>query len=239
MKNLVQRNFIGEYHIDPKLCDKLIKLHKKTNRSHADKDNPAPWLNKDEGRVGSGVVHTHKRSIDVGIDPMIIYNPKIAGPSYKQDIKLIIDYYLALNNCVNRYAHELSQCSHDKGHDGGQELCAFYHVTERMNIQHYKPGEGFYAWHHERGEIAMHRELVFMTYLNDVPDGGTEFLYQDLTTTAKKGKTLIWPANYTHIHRGQISKTQEKYIITGWLGYNHEKKTSMNEVFGERRQGDQ
>ena len=149
---------------------------------------------------------------------MIIYNPKIAGPSYKQDIKLIIDYYLALNNCVNRYAHELSQCSHDKGHDGGQELCAFYHVTERMNIQHYKPGEGFYAWHHERGEIAMHRELVFMTYLNDVPDGGTEFLYQDLTTTAKKGKTLIWPANYTHIHRGQISKTQEKYIITGVYG---------------------
>jgi hypothetical protein len=33
-----------------------------------------------------------------------------------------------------------------------------------------------------------------MTYLNDVDDGGTDFLYQKLTTPAKKGLTLIWPA---------------------------------------------
>ena len=58
-----------------------------------------------------------------------------------------------------------------------------------------------------------------MTYLNDVPDGGTEFLYQQLTIKARKGKTVIWPANYTHPHRGQISHKHEKYIMTGWLGY--------------------
>jgi hypothetical protein len=63
------------------------------------------------------------------------------------------------------------------------------------------------------------RILVFMTYLNDVPDGGTEFIYQNIISPAKKGLTLIWPAEFTHLHRGQISKTKEKYIVTGWFNY--------------------
>ena len=58
-----------------------------------------------------------------------------------------------------------------------------------------------------------------MTYLNDVPNGGTEFLFQKLKVPAKKGLTLIWPTDFTHAHRGIISKTNEKYIITGWFNY--------------------
>ena len=58
-----------------------------------------------------------------------------------------------------------------------------------------------------------------MTYLNDVKDGGTEFKYQNLTTPAKKGLTLIWPVYWTHTHRGQISNTQTKYITTGWFDF--------------------
>ena len=59
-----------------------------------------------------------------------------------------------------------------------------------------------------------------MTYLNDVPDGGTEFLYQNIKTKAQKGLTLIWPAHFTHTHRGIVSKTQPKYIITGWWSFD-------------------
>jgi hypothetical protein len=58
-----------------------------------------------------------------------------------------------------------------------------------------------------------------MTYLNDVPEGGTEFMYQKLTSPAKKGLTLIWPSDWTHAHRGQICNTHTKYIITGWFNY--------------------
>ena len=36
---------------------------------------------------------------------------------------------------------------------------------------------------------------------------------------AKKGKTLIWPTDFTHTHRGVISLSKEKYIITGWLSF--------------------
>ena len=77
-------------------------------------------------------------------------------------------------------------------------------------------------WHSERGGLSdITRMLVFMTFLNDVPGGGTMFKYQKLTVPAKKGLTLIWPTDFTHTHKGQISKTHEKYIITGWFTFNH------------------
>ena len=86
-----------------------------------------------------------------------------------------------------------------------------------FNIQHYKPNGGYKAWHFERHHNEQLRIFAFMTYLNDVPDGGTEFLYQDLTLKAKKGDTVIWPAEWTHTHKSQISTTHEKYIATGWF----------------------
>jgi hypothetical protein len=58
-----------------------------------------------------------------------------------------------------------------------------------------------------------------MTYLNDVPEAGTHFKYQKLTTPAEKGLTLMWPTDFSHTHKGQITDKHEKYIITGWLGF--------------------
>jgi hypothetical protein len=66
----------------------------------------------------------------------------------------------------------------------------------------------------------MKRHLVFMTYLNTVDDEGeTEFWYQRKYIQPRKGRTLIWPAEWTHTHRGIPSQTQDKYIITGWYSY--------------------
>ena len=59
-----------------------------------------------------------------------------------------------------------------------------------------------------------------MTYLNDVTDAGeTEFFYQKVKIKPKKGLTVIWPADWTFVHRGNITPTQDKYIITGWFNY--------------------
>jgi hypothetical protein len=91
---------------------------------------------------------------------------------------------------------------------------------EGINFQHYKPGEGFKAWHAERLVIGKaDRVMVFMTYLNDVKKGGTEFYNQKLKINAEKGLTLCWPSDWTHTHRGTISNEQDKYILTGWLNY--------------------
>ena len=86
-----------------------------------------------------------------------------------------------------------------------------YSVQEVVNLQKYEPNEGFKECHSERrGKTQQTRCLAWMTYLNDVPDGGTEFLYQQMTSPAKKGLTLIWPSDWTHTHRGVPSPTQDK-----------------------------
>ena len=92
-------------------------------------------------------------------------------------------------------------------------------MVEPPQIQYYKPGQGFKLWHCERIAKNHQRCLVFMTFLNDVLEGGTHFKYQNLTVPAEKGLTLIWPTDFTHTHKGQITKKHEKYILTGWLGY--------------------
>ena len=59
-----------------------------------------------------------------------------------------------------------------------------------------------------------------MTYLNDVDDGGTtDFHYYDIKIKPEKGKTLIWPSEWTHAHSGSVLKSGEKYIITGWIHF--------------------
>jgi len=94
-------------------------------------------------------------------------------------------------------------------------------ITEEFNIQRYKPGEGFFEWHYERNPHPPNnnRVLVFMTYLNDAVDAGTHFMYQNITTECKKGLTVLWPADWTYTHKGQISEKEEKTIITGWISY--------------------
>jgi hypothetical protein len=57
-------------------------------------------------------------------------------------------------------------------------------------------------------------------YLNDVEHGGeTEFLYQKRRVSAKTGRVVIWPAGYTHVHRGNPPLSGEKYLLTGWLEF--------------------
>lgn len=87
-------------------------------------------------------------------------------------------------------------------------------------LQKTLPGGGFHQWHFEDFDISLcNRELVWMIYLNDNYDGGeTEFLYQKLRIIPEKGKLLIWPADFTHTHRGNmVMGSNSKYVCTGWI----------------------
>jgi len=147
----------------------------------------------------------------VGPPPHVDTDEKISTevpihPSYDNPTMLI--YRSLIGNIIHLY---------EKKYPEIQEFSKFG-IVESCQIQHYKPGEGFKKWHFERSSKE-NRCLVFMTYLNDVPDAGTHFKYQDLTTPAEKGLTLIWPTDFSHTHKGQITDKHEKYIITGWLGF--------------------
>jgi hypothetical protein len=95
-------------------------------------------------------------------------------------------------------------------------------VTPIFNLQRYAPGEGFHSWHCDwnTGDEAtepIRRVLAWILYLNTVPDGGTEFHWQDHHEEAVKGKLAIFPAGLSHLHRGRVSQTHTKTIATGWI----------------------
>tara|TARA_B100000287_G_scaffold43829_1_gene39443 strand:+ start:4945 stop:5559 length:615 start_codon:yes stop_codon:yes gene_type:complete len=126
-------------------------------------------------------------------------------------IRHLETYVWALQGVLDKYMEKFPFC----------ELSDF-HIVEPLSIQRYQKGGGFKVWHTERSNCLpnnVFRHLVFMTYLNDVPDGGTEWYHQDLYVPAKRGYTVIWPSDWTHHHRGRVSNTAVKTIITGWFTF--------------------
>jgi hypothetical protein len=87
-----------------------------------------------------------------------------------------------------------------------------------FKIQKTLPTEGYHMWHCEVDHQYTNRIMAYTLYLNDVEDGGeTEFLYQSLRLKPKQGTVVLWPAGYTHMHRGNPPLSGEKYIVTGWV----------------------
>ena len=97
------------------------------------------------------------------------------------------------------------------------------HNILEVKIQKTKIGEGYHTWHCENAEMkARNRILAFMVYLNDVTEGGeTEFLYQKCRFKPEKNTLLVWPSQFTHVHRGNPPLSNDKYIITGWVEYGY------------------
>ena len=91
-----------------------------------------------------------------------------------------------------------------------------------FNIQYYKPGEGFLSWHCETHcglEPPVSRVLAFMFYCQTIrKGGGTEFFHQDLISKSEKGKFVLFPPDWTFMHRGEPCK-KEKMIVTGWWNF--------------------
>lgn len=90
-----------------------------------------------------------------------------------------------------------------------------------MKIQRTKPTEGYHIWHCENaGMETASRVLAWTLYLNDTYEAGeTEFLYQSVRYKAEQGDFMIFPASFTHAHRGNPPINGVKYIITGWYEY--------------------
>lgn len=93
-----------------------------------------------------------------------------------------------------------------------------------VKIQKTVPGAGYHVWHSEQGGgNSANRGIVYAFYLNTLDEncaGETEFLYQRLRIPPKENTCIIWPAAFTHTHRGNVVHGKKsKYIVTGWFYY--------------------
>ena len=97
-----------------------------------------------------------------------------------------------------------------------------YNITD-FKYQVTKPSQGYHTWHCEYDALIPKMDLrwgVWTFYLNDVEEGGeTEFLYQSYRLKPKTGTFSIFPAYYTHTHRGNPPISNTKHILTGWIEY--------------------
>ena len=184
-------NFIGAYNIEnDTLCEKIVSFFEENKGLQS------------QGAVGDGVDEKIKKSTDITIYPNNLKEEKFF---------LFKDYLNSLNKCYQDYRETYPF------------LKKFITKVDLgyFNIQKYLPGGHFAELHSERTSLQnLHRLFAWMTYLNDVDDGGTtDFDYFDIKVKPEKGKTLIWPAEWTHAHTGSILKSGKKYIITGWMHF--------------------
>lgn len=149
------------------------------------------------GKVGNGIVNTQlKESLDLYLD--ITKNNSINQVVAKSILKSIGFY--------KKEFPELEKL-------GKWNFCVNY------NAQKYLPGKGYYDSHCESCSISnSQRVLAWMIYLNTIKDGGgTRFPLLKKDIDPECGKCVIWPAGWTHMHHGIVSKDESKYILTGWF----------------------
>ena len=184
-------NFIGNWDLENnELCNEIINFFE----SNSDLQT--------KGTTAGGVDESVKKSIDITIQP-----EKLKDEKYK---------------IFNKYFENLYQCFNDykEQYDFLKTFVKKMHIGP-FNIQKYTPGGHFGRLHAERTDMTtISRLFAWMTYLNDVDDGGTtDFDYYKVKVKPSIGKTLIWPAEWTHAHKGTVLKSGKKYIITGWMHF--------------------
>jgi hypothetical protein len=157
----------------------------------------ADYFPKKEGEIGQEEFVRIDKNIKNSIDSSLLHR-----------MDLSYEYSKNLQKVLHQYHQKFSYADQVEP----------YRV-DHQNLQKYEKGNCYGGWHSERMG-PNRRHLVYMTYLNDVDEGGeTEFFYQKLKVKPQKGLTLIWPTDWTHTHRGRPSHTQEKYILTGWFEF--------------------
>ena len=155
---------------------------------------------REQGLVINETTKTHER------DHEVINFANDDSFDLRSSDKLSRAFLPSIKPCVDQYLQDYSVL-------GDGKFFMYDVKAKRIPI-----GGGFHKWHYENAAYqTANRSFVIQAYLNTVENGGeTEFLYQNKRVNAVQGTVLIWPAAYTHVHRGNPPIGQEKYILTTW-----------------------
>lgn len=92
-------------------------------------------------------------------------------------------------------------------------------------LQKTLPSGGYHNWHSEHNtDPTSNRTLLawglFLNTLEEDEGGELEFLYQSKRLRPLRNHLVVWPAGFTHLHRGNPPLKGEKFLLTGWLDWN-------------------
>ena len=187
-------DFIGIWNdsIDEKLCRKLVKWF--------------DWASEHKYTLSSKEeIHSALRDDEsIRIPHDLNYSSAVA---YQFPSEICEEYFDSLQRCFVEYQQEY-----------GIRFDGTLH-NYNFKIHKVKKGQGYHVWHYENSNYD-HRDrfITYMTYLKSTEEGGdTEFLHQSKKIEPIERRTLIWPAGFTHVHRGNPPLKGEKIYITGWF----------------------
>ena len=185
----MMKNFIGVYDSigSSEYCQRFINFIEYLKVSGIAKKEDKPSHNRELISVNSAHLNT------------LGYDLSHADPVANEFLPLV-------ENCVNQYADEYSILSKNN-------FLLFDVKAKKFPI-----GGGFHDWHYETmSRNSVSRSFVIQMYLNTIEEGGeTEFLYVNKRVKAKQGRVVIFPAGYTHTHRGNPPIGKDKYLVTSW-----------------------
>ena len=197
-------DFIGIYHniIDSDLCNKFIEFYE---WAISNQFGTASWEPGFENQA-----HGSERRDTTIYSPVKFIHNDVYRENFPNEITS--KYFEILNHCLNEFIifHSLK--------------INYALKTQIYKLHKVRPSEGFHKWHCEHDPISNPtRMMAFMTYLQIPEEGGeTEFLHQSLRIKPEIGTTLIWPAHFTHAHRGNPPLKGNKIYVTGWFhGVQH------------------
>lgn len=201
--NFNLEDFIGIYEncVPDKVCDDLIVHFEKTvSYGLVDLNDGKKHYNRNE-------VFKHDENLNLTKTLFVSLED--------HDIELQKVLIESMNTAFKHYCSRYSTAFMEISQNG--------FVNRHFKMQKTEPTQGYHVWHSElpwnpEHQISATRQIVWGLYLNDVEEGGeTEFLYQSQRISPKKGCLVVWPAGWTHTHRGNPPLSDTKYIVTGWL----------------------
>jgi hypothetical protein len=174
-------------------------LSKETCKGIIDLFERSPHL---KGRIGKGIVNTEiKKTFEFLIE----------GNVWKEyDAILCESLYRALDNYSIQV---INKCNNNTLVDKKLTFTGY-------QIQKYIKYDGYYIWHTDfviNNEKSA-RKITFLWYLNDIEEGGETYFYNG-KVKPETGKLLLFPSTWTYNHKGNMPKSDDKYIITGWVSY--------------------
>ena len=158
-------------------------------------------LPQHKGVTGGGLQLDVKRTFEV----------KIQGDTWKEYDAILCE---SLYRAVDNYSIQLiNKCNN-------YTLLDKTLTDSGYQIQKYIKYDGYYKWHSDEriNNEKSTRTITFLWYLNDIEEGGETYFYNG-KVKPEAGKLILFPATWTYNHKGNMPKSDDKYIITGWISY--------------------
>lgn len=191
-KNILKINannhFISSWSINEENLDEIVEYFNLSHENHA------------QGAYKTGLIDkTKKDCIELSIKPKVVDEKKL---------NFFFNYLNKIKICYEDYIKQWGYLQNNS-----QKI-----YIGSIKIEKYLLSGHNKEYQCDRNDIhSSHKSLSWITFLNSIEkeEGYMNFKYFDYSVQPKKGLTLMWPSDWTHMNNHDVMKTQDKFSIRG------------------------